>query len=40
MGFPLKVLITLSLAGVLFLALPRIVSSLVEQAVNTLLGVG
>lgn len=40
MGFPLKVLITLSLAGVLFLALPRIVSSLVEQAVNTVLGVG
>ncbi|MDP5226327.1 MULTISPECIES: flagellar biosynthetic protein FliR [Arthrobacter] len=40
MSFPLKVLITLSLAGVLFLALPRIVSALAEQAANTLLGVG
>lgn len=40
MGFPLKVLITLSLAVILFLGLPSIVSSLVQQAVNTVLGVG
>ena len=39
MGFPLKVLITLSLSGVMFLALPRVVSALAEQAASLLLGV-
>ena len=40
MGFPLKIFITLALAGFLFLALPRIVGSLAEQAARTVLGVG
>ncbi|MDQ4504127.1 flagellar biosynthetic protein FliR [Sinomonas sp. ASV322] len=40
LGFPLKVLMTLMLAGVLFLALPRIVSSLAQQSARLLLGVG
>lgn len=39
MGFPLKVLITLGLSGVMFLALPRVVSALAEQAASLLLGV-
>ena len=40
LGFPLKILITLMLAGFMFLALPRIVSSLADQAAKTVLGVG
>ena len=40
LGFPLKILLTLALAGFLFLGLPRIVAVLAEQAVNTLMGVG
>ncbi|MGO4434372.1 flagellar biosynthetic protein FliR, partial [Paenarthrobacter sp. RAF9] len=40
LGFPLKIFITLALAGFLFLALPRLVSTLAEQAANTLMGVG
>lgn len=40
LGFPLKILMTLALAGFMFLALPRIVSSLAGQAANTVLGVG
>ena len=40
LGFPLKILLTLSLAGFMFLALPRIVSSLAGQAAKTVLGVG
>ena len=40
LGFPLKVFITLGLAGFLFLALPRLVAMLAEQAANTLMGVG
>lgn len=40
LGFPLKIMLTLALAGFLFLALPRIVSSLAGQAAKTVLGVG
>lgn len=40
MGFPLKVLLTVTLASVMFLALPRVVSSLAQQAATSLLGVG
>lgn len=40
LGFPLKIFLTLALAGFLFLGLPRIVAVLAEQAVNTLMGVG
>jgi flagellar biosynthetic protein FliR len=40
LGFPLKILLTLALAGFLFLALPRIVSTLAGQAAKTVLGVG
>jgi flagellar biosynthetic protein FliR len=40
LGFPLKILLTLALAGFMFLALPRIVSSLAGQAAKTVLGVG
>ncbi|MET3923581.1 flagellar biosynthetic protein FliR [Arthrobacter sp. UYEF20] len=40
LGFPLKILLTLSLAGFMFLGLPRIVSSLAGQAAKTVLGVG
>ncbi|HEX9227029.1 MAG TPA: flagellar biosynthetic protein FliR [Arthrobacter sp.] len=39
LGFPLKVLITLALAGTVFLALPRVVSVLVQTAANQLMGV-
>lgn len=40
LGFPLKILLTLLLAAVVFVALPRIVSSLTGDAVNALMGVG
>ncbi|WP_400159957.1 flagellar biosynthetic protein FliR [Arthrobacter sp. BPSS-3] len=40
LGFPLKIMLTLSLAAFLFLALPRIVSTLAGQAAKTVLGVG
>lgn len=40
MGFPLKILLTVTLAAVVFIALPRIVSSLTGQAMNILIGVG
>lgn len=40
LGFPLKIFITLALAGFLFLALPRLVAVLAEQTANTLMGVG
>jgi flagellar biosynthetic protein FliR len=40
LGFPLKILLTLALASVVFIVLPRVVSSLVQQVVGTLLGVG
>lgn len=39
LGFPLKILITLGLAGFMFLALPRIVSALANQAARMLMGV-
>ena len=39
LGFPLKILITLSLASTVFVALPRIVSSLTGQALDALMGV-
>jgi len=39
LGFPLKILITLTLASTVYVALPRIVSSLTGQAVSALLGV-
>jgi flagellar biosynthetic protein FliR len=38
MGYPLKVLVTLLVAGVVFLALPRVVGSLVDDALG-LMGV-
>ncbi|GAB4098636.1 flagellar biosynthetic protein FliR [Sinomonas halotolerans] len=40
MGFPLKVLLTLLLAGTLFLALPAVVAALAGQAARALTGVG
>ena len=40
LGFPLKILLTLSLASVVFLALPRIVSALVDTIVRAVTGVG
>lgn len=40
LGFPLKILLTLTLAGVVFVALPRIVSASVQVAVRTMTGVG
>lgn len=40
MGFPLKILITLLLAGTIFIGLPRIVASLTNEAAKALLGAG
>jgi flagellar biosynthetic protein FliR len=40
LGFPLKVLITLGLAGLLFLALPRIVAALAHDTARLVMGVG
>lgn len=39
LGFPLKILITLILGGTVLVALPGIVSSLTDQAVDTVIGV-
>lgn len=39
MGFPLKILLTVILAGVVFVAMPRVVASLAGNAVGTLMGV-
>jgi flagellar biosynthetic protein FliR len=39
LGFPLKVLITLSLAATVFLALPKVISVLVQTAAQQLMGV-
>ena len=39
LGFPLKILLTVMLAGMVYLALPQIVSSLTGQAADLLLGV-
>ncbi|WP_312182584.1 flagellar biosynthetic protein FliR [Arthrobacter sp.] len=40
LGFPLKILLTLTLVSVVFVALPRVVSALVQQIVRILAGVG
>jgi flagellar biosynthetic protein FliR len=40
MGFPLKILMTVMLAGGVFLALPGVVASLTGDAADMLLGVG
>jgi flagellar biosynthetic protein FliR len=40
LGFPLKVLITLGLAGLLFLAFPRIVAALAHDTARLVMGVG
>ena len=39
LGFPLKIMLTLGLAGLVFTALPAVVASLTEQAVDSLAGV-
>jgi len=39
LGFPLKILITLSLSAAGFVALPRIVAALADTAVGTMMGV-
>ncbi|PFG32249.1 flagellar biosynthetic protein FliR [Sanguibacter antarcticus] len=39
LGFPLKILLTLSLSSLTFLALPRIIEALTGTAVETMLGV-
>ncbi len=39
LGFPLKVLMTVLLGGMVFVALPDVVSSLTRQAVDVMLGV-
>ena len=36
MGYPVKILITLSLGGILFVALPGVVTALTGDAVNAL----
>lgn len=38
LGFPVKIFLTLSLGGMVFTALPRVVAALTGQAVNTLMG--
>jgi flagellar biosynthetic protein FliR len=38
LGFPLKILLTLSLAGVVFLVLPGVVASLTGQAAHSIVG--
>ncbi|WNM24568.1 flagellar biosynthetic protein FliR [Demequina capsici] len=40
LGFPLKILLTLTLGSVAFLALPHVISSLTEQAVGLIVGGG
>jgi flagellar biosynthetic protein FliR len=39
LGFPLKILLTVSLAAVVFVAMPSVVSSLTGEAVGLLTGV-
>lgn len=39
LGFPLKILLTVILGAIVFVALPRIVSSLTGQAVDSIMGV-
>ncbi|ROQ37359.1 flagellar biosynthetic protein FliR [Frondihabitans sp. PhB188] len=38
LGYPLKIMITLGLAGMVFVALPQVVSSLSREAVDIMLG--
>jgi flagellar biosynthesis protein FliR len=38
LGFPLKILITVVFAGVVFLALPRVVSAITQDALEAMLG--
>ena len=38
LGFPLKILITVMFAGVVFLALPRVVASITESVLKSMLG--
>ena len=38
LGFPLKILLTVSFAGVIFLALPRVVAALTQDALTAMLG--
>jgi flagellar biosynthetic protein FliR len=38
LGYPLKIMITLGLAGMVFVALPQVVSQLSQQAVTVLMG--
>lgn len=38
LGYPLKIMITLGLAGMVFVALPQIVNSLSKQAVDAMMG--
>lgn len=40
MGFPLKILLTLLLVPIVFVALPRIISALTGSAVDAMMGVG
>ncbi|GIT78589.1 flagellar biosynthetic protein FliR [Leifsonia sp. LS1] len=40
LGFPLKIMLTVVLAGIVVVALPGVVSSLTDTAVKTMLGVG
>ena len=39
LGFPVKILMTVLLGGMVFVALPDVVSSLTGQAVDVMLGV-
>ncbi len=39
LGFPLKIFMTLSLGGLVFTALPRVVTSLTDEAVRAVVGV-
>ncbi len=38
LGFPLKILITVVFAGVVFLALPRVVSAITQDVLEAMLG--
>jgi flagellar biosynthetic protein FliR len=40
LGFPLKIMLTVVLAAIVFVALPGVVSGLTDTAVKTMLGVG
>ena len=40
LGFPLKIMLTVVLSAIVFVALPGVVSGLTDTAVKTMLGVG